>query len=402
MFSQSILVSIIVPIYNIDLFIEECIISLLNQRHTNIEIILVNDGSTDKSGDIAKKYALSENRIILFEKSNGGLISARKAGLRLANGEYITFVDGDDWVEPEYVSELLECLNNNFVDIVIANHKENLSGRIEVLENSINPGFYDINDLKINIWPKMLNNGKFSKFGIFSYLWGKLYRKSLIFDNQMNVDEKIFIGEDAACLYPSILMANKISIINSARYHYRQRVDSLIKTVKRDEIYKIKVFYNFLGNIFLKYEFNNILKKQLELFTLSLLAVRSNGPENKPCNSIFPFGTFKDDDRIIIIGSGTFGQHLVNRIKNIKNIKIVCWIDELFENYSLLGLNVNSFDEINNNIYDYIIIAYIDQEIAEFTTEKLINYGVNKENIRVCDFFNLDKSTFFLNEFGIL
>ena len=167
MIKEPILVSVIVPIYNIDQFLDECISSLLSQSYKNIEIILVNDGSTDNSGSICRKFVKRDKRIVLVEKINGGLISARKSGLLISQGEFISYVDGDDWVEPEFISDLVSGIKNNFVDLVIANHKENLAGRVEILENLIKPGIYDTQRLKYDVWPRMLNFDKFSSLNDF-------------------------------------------------------------------------------------------------------------------------------------------------------------------------------------------------------------------------------------------
>jgi glycosyltransferase involved in cell wall biosynthesis len=210
----------------------------------------VNDGSTDDCKKICDLYALKDKRVKVIHKANGGLISARKAGLIDAIGEFICYVDGDDWIESDYIETLVAEAILSKADIVIAGHKENLEGHIGVLENQIESGVYEGYNLQTQVFPKMLYTGMFSQFGIFSYVWGKLFRKSILFENQMNVDENIFIGEDAACLYPTILKSKSISILSIAKYHYRQRIDSLIKTALKTEIKKIKIFYEYLKSIF--------------------------------------------------------------------------------------------------------------------------------------------------------
>lgn len=102
------MISVIVPIYNIQEYLPQCIDSIINQTYTELEIILVDDGSTDSGGSICDEYALNDSRVKVIHKKNGGLVSARKAGIRAAHGEYITFVDGDDWIERDTYQKYLK------------------------------------------------------------------------------------------------------------------------------------------------------------------------------------------------------------------------------------------------------------------------------------------------------
>lgn len=112
-------ISIIVPVYNVEKYLSQCIESIINQNHKNIEIILVNDGSTDKSGDICDKYSLKDNRIKVIHKKNEGVSIARNTGLKVATGEYIAFVDGDDLVDKDIYTRLINVINNSKYDLVM-------------------------------------------------------------------------------------------------------------------------------------------------------------------------------------------------------------------------------------------------------------------------------------------
>jgi glycosyltransferase involved in cell wall biosynthesis len=372
------LVSIVVPIYNIESFVTECIESIINQSYKNIEIILVDDGSTDNSGDICDKYVSIDNRIKVIHKKNGGLIHARKVGLELSTGEYILYIDGDDWIEKDLIQYYVTHINN--ADILIAPHMENLAGRIEILVNNIPSGFYNKNKLISEVYPKMMYNGKFSQFGIFSYVWGKLFRRNVLLPNQLKVDENIFIGEDAACLYPTLLDANSVVIIDQPYYHYRQRVDSLIKTKKDIEVIKIQTFYTYLKDIFKQKGVLDLMLSQLQFFTLSLLTVRSDGPSNTSTD-LYPFKDVKIGDNIIICGGGTFGQHLYKKLLTTKTQNVVAWIDEWYDHYSKLGIPILGINHITSFKYDAVVIALIDEDISNQTYLKLIELGVDKNKI---------------------
>jgi len=204
-------------------------------------------------------------------------------------------------------------------------------------------------------------------------------------------------------LYPTILKSKSISILNIAKYHYRQRIDSLIKTALKTEIEKIKFFYEYLKNIFVNSLHCNVLLPQLEYFTLSLLTVRSEGPNQKIKNitTLYPFNNIKFGDKIVICGAGTFGQHLYKRILLNNNYKLVGWIDELSKYYNLLGITVDEFVQLNTWDYDSIIIAYIDESFSNLVEQKLINLGIPPNKIKSVSHFKSYSSKKLLKEFEI-
>lgn len=128
--------SVIVPVYNVETYLNRCIDSIINQTYKNLEIILVDDGSTDKSGKICDKYAAIDSRIKVIHKKNGGLVSARKYGVMNATGDYITDVDSDDWIENQAFSYMIEKLSQYNPDMLVLGHKkEYINGLLEHISN---------------------------------------------------------------------------------------------------------------------------------------------------------------------------------------------------------------------------------------------------------------------------
>ena len=123
------LVSIIIPIYNSETFLDKCVQSALNQSYKNIEVILVNDGSIDSSGEICDNYAFIDNRVKVIHKNNGGLVSSRKTGLIASTGEYILYIDGDDWIELNLIEYYVKQIIEHNADVVVSSHIVNLEGR---------------------------------------------------------------------------------------------------------------------------------------------------------------------------------------------------------------------------------------------------------------------------------
>lgn len=382
------LVSIIIPIYNSEVFLDKCIQSVINQSYKNIEIILVNDGSTDFSGEICNNYSSIDNRIRTIHKNNGGLVSSRKTGIKASTGKYILYIDGDDWIELNLIENYINQVLKHKADIVISSHIINLEDREDILMNSLPPGIYNKDKLNSIIYPKMLYTGKFSQFGIFSYSWGKLYKREILLKNQLSVDEGITIGEDSLCLYPTLLDANILVILEQPGYHYRQRVDSLTKTLRKIDISKMQKVYDDLKNIFLDKKVLDIMLSQLQHYLLSLLIINAERPNSDDKMTLFPFDKVNFNQNLVIYGAGTFGQHICKNIIDTKKYNITAWIDEKYKHYSKLNLPVTGFDGIKNVEYDSVLIALIDEDNSDQARSKLMSRGVFSNKIIQIDYKN--------------
>lgn len=399
-------VSVLVAIYKGEQYLRQCVDSLLAQTLPDIEIVLVNDGSPDGCPAICDEYASRDSRVKVVHKPNGGLVSARKAGMAASTGAYIAYVDGDDWVEPEMYANLLSIALRDGADVVAAGHQEELEGQVvETLRNPVASGVYAGERLVSEIYPKMLYSGHFSQFGIFSYVWNKLFRREVVLDNQMRVDDRIFIGEDASCVYPSLLSSKVVSVTEAAHYHYRQRVDSSIKTREnaQEEIAKLNILHQYLTQRFSESAHADVLLHQVDFFLLSLLTVRSDGRlfQGSTQDELCPFQEVRAGSRIVICGAGTFGQHLYRRLKRSEHTQVIGWIDELCEEHRRLGLPVTPPSAIREMDYDHVLVAFIDETISNAAAQKLIAMGVPDSKIaRVSHYKEADVPKL-LREFGM-
>lgn len=398
---NNILVSIIIPVYNSEAFLDKCIQSAINQSYKNIEVILVDDGSIDSSGEICDNYSSIDNRVKTIHKNNGGLVSSRKAGLRASSGDYVLYIDGDDWIELTLVENYINQVLKFNADIVISSHIVDLEGREDIVMNSIPSGVYDKDKLNSAVYPKMLCTGKFSQFGIFSYSWGKLYKKELLLENQLKVDESITIGEDALCLYPTLLDANKLVILEQPGYHYRQRADSQIKTLRKIEICKMQKVYDDLKNAFYNKGVLDIMLLQLQYYLLSLLIINTEGPNLDKIADLYPFNKIESKKGLVLYGGGTFGQHIYKKLYNNKSYNILAWIDEKYKHYVKLNLPVTGFSKLKSLDYDAILIALIDEDNSNQAVLKLIKHGVNKDKIIQLPIYNYTSPQITLSQFNI-
>ncbi len=241
--------SIIVPVYNVRAFLEKCIKSILAQTFTDFELILIDDGSTDGSGEICDRFSTLDDRIKVIHKENGGVVSARKVGISAARGEYAGYVDGDDWIDAEMYEKMVHYMRSYDCDLVmcdVAHESKSLPFSSGATRADMEAGYYDYETLKSEILPKMLYAGDFYTFGIYPVIWNKLYRREKLISHQMAIDENIRIGEDAACVYPYLLDSKSLYFIKDmSLYHYRHSEKQM--TAAYDDIYfeRFKSLYDF-------------------------------------------------------------------------------------------------------------------------------------------------------------
>lgn len=210
-------ISIIIPVYNIEKFLNKCVDSVLKQTYHNLEIILIDDGSTDKSGAICDDYKSKDNRIKVLHQLNGGLSSARNAGIEIANGEYLAFIDGDDYVEPTLIETLFNACKETNADLSICSfYMEGEDGKTRIeCESLANASYTNIEALELLALPRQDR---------YVVAWNKLYKKHL-FDEIRFPLNRVF--EDQATVHKIFWNAKKIVTVSDKLYHYIVRDDSL-------------------------------------------------------------------------------------------------------------------------------------------------------------------------------
>ena len=367
-------VSVIVPVYNVGSYIYQCINSIINQTYTNIEIIIVIDGSTDDSSLICHSLAKNDSRIKLIEQKNSGLVSARKKGISVSTGEYILNVDGDDWIDSKCIEVLVKQVEEKDVDIVIASYYREFIGNLEIIDSNIKPGVYKRENYFKDLYPELISMNLFFRHGISTFSWGKLFKKDILYKIQMAVPNEITIGEDTVVTYPAITSSKSISVINDPIYFYRQRANSMLKIADEPEkeLNKVKLMVKFLKKQLIKHTSFNF-EDQLKEYLVALSIIRTGGCLNqeKLISGIFNNINLKDKN-IVLYSSGSFGQQMYKKLKEC-NYKIVGWIDEDTFESKAYGLPVVPISKVNKLKPDLIIIATLDQNVF-----KKITLNINK------------------------
>lgn len=376
------LISIIVPIYRNEQDLQECIESLIKQTYQNLEIILVDDGSPDKCPQICDQYAEIDSRIKVIHKSNGGLVSGRKAGIEKSIGTYIGYVDGDDWIEPDFYEELYKSISGNNADIVAAGYRRDIEDVTEIIQNNVPCKTYEGME-RIELYKRMVCAGDFFYFGIYSYVWNKLFKREVLFESQMQVDDRIFVGEDVLCVFHAMMKAEKINVIDNASYHYRQRAGSILKTLDSQKLedMRIEALSQGIDRFLVRAPYFDILSAQFERYLKGIRMIRTYYNFEKDTTCWYPFGDIRDGERIAIYSAGTFGQNFYNRLINAGKCKFAGLFDEDYKEYRIQGIPVNSPEKIRRESFDKIMIASLDNRYIKRVRKKLANLGVKEEQI---------------------
>lgn len=268
---NDILISIIIPVYNVEKYLERCLNSVINQTYKNLEIILIDDGSTDGSGKICDEFTKKDNRIIVIHKENGGVSSARNKGLEIAQGEYIGFVDSDDYIEENMYEVLFENLVNFNVDISMCNynilknnkktfHKHTMENGLLITENK---KFLEL--LRLNYYK--------------GFLYNKLFKAKMI--KKMKLDVNIHICEDLLLIAQLTNQCKKYYFDNRCLYNYVIREDSAINGKINDKKFSVLDAYRKVIEIVKQYGNELTIKYEFDYFKWENDLIKQSGRKDE-------------------------------------------------------------------------------------------------------------------------
>lgn len=372
------ILSVIVPIYNSEKYIGQCIESILSQSMDNIDVILVDDGSTDKSGEICDLYAKENKNICVIHKRNEGRVLARKDGLEKASTKYVGFVDSDDWIEPDMYKTMIRFMDIEKVDMVECayNLYDDFSKRIiKVVKDNIEPGRYQRDGGILE---------KFVRGEMIQAHWNRVYRTEIIRECMESVPNEIKLGEDAICNFQYISAVQSLYIDDHAYYNYRKHGEASTERVNENCLREISDYYQAYKRV-IKQRCNQpniirILEYKVANNILDSLNRIGSHPLDVPrykINAKEIRGT-----KVIVYGAGKVGRDIYSQLSYDSKIEVVLWTDRNWEDLQAQHPKIEETERILSCQFDTLLIAVRDGLMAEKIKESIMKkYGISSKKI---------------------
>lgn len=399
--TEELLISVIVPVFQVEEYLEKCISSILHQTYKNLEIILVDDGSADGSGEMCDKYALSDNRINVIHKENGGLSSSRNAGIEIAKGKYLCFVDSDDMIHEQYIEKLWRLCVNYDADIAQCDF---LCIDKDSKLLPLNP------DRDICVLSGMEALREYC-FGIsevqYCVSWNKLYRKELFDGIRFPVGRQ---HEDVFTSYKLLYKAKRVVLTSEYLYYYLQRADSItgkgftLKFLDRADAFKERI--DFLHEHSLLDEERQVMIRTLgeykkdydmlkEYYAGELeiiesvynyyIKLKDAIGQNTEKNAVDTFSFDKYEEIVkkdwVLYGAGGFGRFIYNMYKERNYGTLKLWVDNFWHTKKDLDYKISPLDRLHETKDNKIVVAIVNDELKRRIISDLIAWGIAPEMI---------------------
>jgi len=392
------MVSIVIPVYNAEKTIEKCVRSIINQTYKNIEIFLVNDGSTDHSLKLCyelvnedKNYILiNESRIKVIDCPHRGVVAARMAGITLAKGRFITFVDADDYIEEDCIEKM--CLAMADVDICIMNWytekkkleiKDNLFDRgqatREILKTFPKEGIYEGREY----WKLMVDHIEVKWDGLFDPVWNKMFVTTKLQQIAGTITQDIIWKEDLLLVFSYVLQCTKIKVLDYIGYHWV--VDNTDFGKNKYDFTKLILGLGYVYDRLMSLENENCVIESLKSEIIYRYLDRILSEANRQLNKkkyYYPYYGRLDAKNIILYGAGNVGKSYYKSIQYDIKVHLVAWVDK---NYKKINeqrmLPVDNPERLLTEEYDYVIIAVYEKPIYMGIRAELEEMGIPGDKI---------------------
>lgn len=267
--NTKILLSIVVPVYNVAGYLHQCVDSIMNQNCDEIEIILVDDGSTDGSQEICNFYSREYENIKVIHKENGGLVSARKTGVKAAIGKFIYFIDSDDWIGEGYLSCIINTIKNTSSEVISINnyYRVELNGEVVQCIDSNRSGLYNRRKLEKEVFPTILYKEPFYSFGVTPSLCLKVIKSDVLKQYIKDVPNNVTMGEDLCLSLPIFLSSTNVYFLNCCGYYYRMNPSSITHSYDPKSVLRITKLLDYLESITVSYGNTFNLKTQMDVYS---------------------------------------------------------------------------------------------------------------------------------------
>ena len=383
------LLSVVIPVYNMEKYIEKCLLSVLDQTYENLEIIVIDDGSTDSSAAICSRIIKDATRHICFiENEHAGVATARNTGIKCAVGEFITFVDADDYLDADYLEKMMVRIGD--CDIICSGYTAVFSDRIipdivmdrgqgrkELFSAGIRAGVYEGAEQMKALWSQMFN-------GLHRNLWSKIYKSDILLQVCDGVDCHIYNGEDVVLFFLYMVNCKKVRMADEYGYYHDYR-DPESRYSWENLVYNNEAIYNSCQKAFQEHPEKELLMDGLGeyyLFKTQAILWKRVAQRSGRNRFYYPyFGRLKGK-RVVLYGAGNVGKCYYRNINEYIECVLVAWVDKNADNLRKTELlPVEGVECLQKYDYDIVIVAVYDESIYKSVRAELISQGIPENKI---------------------
>ncbi len=380
-------ISIIVPVYNADKKLRRCIESIRNQTMSSLEIIIVNDGSTDTSGKICDEFAIADDRICVIHQENRGALMARAAGCEMASSKYISFVDADDWIENDMFEQLLYKMQGG--DLLASGfYRNSFDGSFNGCRlNVLKAGRYnltDFNNLEGFFFPAKYVYGE-DLGAIINSMCGKIFRREIIMKFIDSLNVRIRESEDWMFNVLYILHCENIAVVDECYYHYCANDNSVTYSSNLDFLAEQNLLYKIIMEKLLKHPAKDIITKQIQKKIMLDIISETGKKLDFDDEVLVPKWSFSDNEclvgkNVVLFGAGNIGRcYIIDWLK--KKINITAWLDNTPRDIEMFGRKPEKPEVINNLNFDYVVCAVREDMAFKAIKKQLMDMGVDEKKI---------------------
>lgn len=374
--------TVIVPLYNTERYIEECIKSIQNQSLNDIEIIIVDDGSEDNGPQICYDLAKNDSRVHIIHQDNRGLAGARFTGLKDSTTEYVTFVDADDFILEQsyiYANEYMDR-GIDMIFFEICRYFDEHNRKYE--HHSLQEGYYDRERIEREVYPQLIWNFEKSTSGVECSQCVRIIKRELVLEMYESLQGGFYYGDDVSITYPLYKRINSMQVISKCYYMHRQRTIECAPYIKANKFFEETYnLYQHLLEEFCTSEDEEMFRKQIEYFfmySVNLKRMKYNDVQNVE-RFLFPFDKVPYNKRILLYGAGEKGHVFYQQLNRLHYCDEILWVDRNAE--YMIDDNIRPISEIKSYFFDYAVIAIENKSICESVNEFLIQQGIKPQNI---------------------
>ena len=371
------LLSLVIAAYNAMDYVQGCINAVDKQNFSDFEIVVADDGSTDRTGSLFDEWSGRDTRVKVLHIEHGGLIKARNEALRICRGDYVAFFDVDDDLEPNFISNFIQIIGEHKPDAIVCNYIKEDGSKRKLIKNKLSAGVYEDEKLE-EFYKKMLCNGMYFEFGVNPFIWTKAFKRDIFLPFMEARDPDITEGEDAAAVFPAFLSCKKIVLSDSAGYHYLSHPTSM--THDRGEMYYSNAarlsFY--LDQMFAKTKYYDWMRPQMKWYMRMLLYVENPNAFEMRAH-IFPFGKVEKGSCVAIYGAGNVGELYAHQLRTQNYGELRVWVDGSWERME--NQMISSPEKLVETQFDYVVIAIDNLDTIMDIREKLLSMGIPENKI---------------------